>query len=74
MTYNTNTSNNFPLIFLKFRVQNYFLFSYKNIFHNNFLPFLIPLKYYFFTYFFHKILIHLQEKDEREDRKEKYLY
>jgi hypothetical protein len=26
----------FPLIFFKFRAQNYFLLSYENIFHNNF--------------------------------------
>ena len=51
-----------PLIFLKLREQNYFLFPNSNTLHNNFpLYFPITLKYYFFYSFKKKkkIYVHL---------------
>jgi len=68
--------SSFPLIFLKFREQNYFLFLYSNTLHNNFLYlFPISIKYSFFTNISFYLLSHFSQnfntisnKRQRDER------
>jgi hypothetical protein len=74
-----STNNILFFIFLKFRVQNYFLLPYKNIFHNS-----ISLKYYFFTkykfptypHFFQKIPTQslIKDKKTRDETRKRNFY